>query len=96
MALRPGGSRGSGRERQRESECRRAAGAALDGDAAPVGLHEALRDVEAETDAAHAAGFADSAHLTRTCRDMFGLPPSVMSRHVSWDIDEESSRIIQA
>jgi len=27
------------------------------------------------TDAAHAAGFADSAHLTRTCRDMFGLPP---------------------
>lgn len=41
------------------------------------------------TDAAHAAGFADSAHLTRTCRDMFGLPPSVMSRHVSWDIDEE-------
>jgi AraC-like DNA-binding protein len=48
------------------------------------------------TDAAHAAGFADSAHLTRTCRDMFGLPPSVMSRHVSWDIDKESSRIIQA
>lgn len=39
------------------------------------------------TDAAHAAGFADSAHLTRTCRDMFGLPPSVLSRHVSWDID---------
>jgi AraC-like DNA-binding protein len=25
------------------------------------------------TDAAHSAGFADSAHLTRTCRDMFGL-----------------------
>ena len=38
------------------------------------------------TDAAHAAGFADSAHLTRTCRDMFGLPPSLPSRHVSWDI----------
>jgi AraC-like DNA-binding protein len=38
------------------------------------------------TDAAHAAGFADSAHLTRTCRDMFGLPPSLLSRHVSWDI----------
>jgi AraC-like DNA-binding protein len=40
------------------------------------------------TDAAHSAGFADSAHLTRTCRDMFGLPPSVLSRHVTWDIDD--------
>jgi AraC-like DNA-binding protein len=38
------------------------------------------------TEAAHAAGFADSAHLTRTCREMFGLPPSLLSRHVSWDI----------
>lgn len=28
--------------------------------------------------AAHAAGFADSAHLSRTCRAMFGLPPSTM------------------
>src|SRR6185436_16826061 len=26
--------------------------------------------------AAHAAGFADSAHLTRTSRRMFGMPPS--------------------
>lgn len=26
--------------------------------------------------AAHTAGFADSAHLTRTCRRMFGIPPS--------------------
>jgi AraC-like DNA-binding protein len=32
------------------------------------------------TDAAQCAAFADSAHLTRTCRDMFGLPPSVLSR----------------
>ena len=40
------------------------------------------------TGAAHAAGFADSAHLTRTCRQMFGLPPSVISQHVSWDIDD--------
>lgn len=28
------------------------------------------------TSAAHAAGFADSAHLTRTCRAMFGLTPT--------------------
>lgn len=41
------------------------------------------------TGAAHGAGFADSAHLTRTTREMFGLPPSVLSRHVSWDLDNE-------
>ncbi len=28
--------------------------------------------------AAHAAGFADSAHLTRTWHQMFGMPPSLM------------------
>ncbi|WP_179476371.1 helix-turn-helix domain-containing protein [Mycolicibacterium vinylchloridicum] len=42
------------------------------------------------TGAAHGAGFADSAHLTRTTREMFGLPPSVLSRHVSWDLDQAS------
>jgi AraC family transcriptional regulator len=28
--------------------------------------------------AAHAAGFADSAHLSRTARTMFGLAPSAL------------------
>jgi AraC-like DNA-binding protein len=28
--------------------------------------------------AAHGAGFADAAHLTRTSRRMFGFPPSAM------------------
>src|SRR5215207_7904313 len=28
--------------------------------------------------AAHGAGFADAAHLTRTCRRMFGFPPSAI------------------
>jgi AraC family transcriptional regulator len=32
------------------------------------------------TAAAHAAGFADAAHLTRTYYQMFGLPPSAMMR----------------
>ncbi|WP_370330454.1 helix-turn-helix domain-containing protein [Mycolicibacterium hippocampi] len=39
------------------------------------------------TGAAHNAGFSDSAHLTRTTREMFGLAPSALSRHVSWDLD---------
>jgi AraC family transcriptional regulator len=33
---------------------------------------------ETLSSAAHAAGFADSAHLSRTSRTMFGLPPSVL------------------
>ena len=31
------------------------------------------------SDAAHGAGFADAAHLTRTSRRMFGFPPTVMT-----------------
>ncbi|HEX6541648.1 MAG TPA: helix-turn-helix domain-containing protein [Ktedonobacterales bacterium] len=33
------------------------------------------------TEAAHTAGFADSAHLTRVCRATFGLPPSRVFSH---------------
>ena len=32
------------------------------------------------TAAAHACGFADSAHFTRTCYQMFGQPPSFLLR----------------
>jgi transcriptional regulator GlxA family with amidase domain len=30
------------------------------------------------TEAAHEAGFSDAAHLTRTCRRVFGLAPSML------------------
>lgn len=33
---------------------------------------------ESLSTAAHGAGFADAAHFTRTCRSMFGFPPSAM------------------
>ena len=36
--------------------------------------------------AAHAADFADAAHLTRTFYEMFGMPPSVMMRGEFFDI----------
>jgi AraC-like DNA-binding protein len=34
------------------------------------------------TDAAHAAGFADSAHMNRVCHEMFGLAPSEAVRRL--------------
>jgi AraC-like DNA-binding protein len=39
---------------------------------------ELLMQGESLVHAAHAAGFSDSAHLSRTCRTMFGLSPSAM------------------
>ncbi|MEV0034025.1 helix-turn-helix transcriptional regulator [Nocardia sp. NPDC050793] len=36
------------------------------------------------TEVAHRAGFADSAHLTRVCRSMFGAPPSEFN-HLNWN-----------
>lgn len=39
---------------------------------------EHLMQGETLARAAHAAGFADSAHLSRTCKTMFGLAPSAM------------------
>jgi AraC-like DNA-binding protein len=39
---------------------------------------ELMMERESLSSAAHAAGFADAAHLTRTCRRMFGFPPSAV------------------
>ncbi|GAA4056260.1 AraC family transcriptional regulator [Actinomadura miaoliensis] len=36
------------------------------------------------THAAHAAGFTDSAHLTRVCRAMFGITPTQAARAAGW------------
>jgi AraC-like DNA-binding protein len=40
--------------------------------------------------AAHASGFADSAHLTRTSRRMFGFPPSALV--IAGPLSEEGGR----
>jgi AraC family transcriptional regulator len=38
------------------------------------------------TEAAHAAGFADSAHLSRTFRSMFGITPSFLFTRGQLDV----------
>lgn len=44
----------------------------------------AMRRGEDLTTAAHAAGFADLAHLSRTFTAMFGIVPSEVARFVTW------------
>jgi AraC family transcriptional regulator len=44
-----------------------------------VSVWEYRMNGESLSMAAHAAGFADSAHLTRTSRRMIGIPPSLMN-----------------
>lgn len=47
-----------------------------------------LADTGMVTSAAHQAGFSDSAHLTRTFRRMFGMPPSALiDHHVTVHVD---------
>lgn len=43
-----------------------------------------VKDGGTLTQAAHAAGFADSAHLTRVTHAMFGLAPSHLAQGLSW------------
>ncbi|MEV7013672.1 AraC family transcriptional regulator [Streptosporangium sp. NPDC051022] len=46
---------------------------------------QAVRGGATLTRAAHAAGFADSAHLSRTCRAMFGITPSQALAATGWN-----------
>ncbi|MGA5215123.1 helix-turn-helix domain-containing protein [Streptomyces cinereoruber] len=55
---------------------------------------EAVRAGASLTDAAHDAGFADSAHLSRTCRAMFGLTPTEAVRAAGWR--DQGSGSVQA
>jgi AraC-like DNA-binding protein len=53
---------------------------------------ELLMVGESLSSSAHAAGFADAAHLTRTSRRMFGFPPSAMKvGGPLWPDDEKSA-----
>ncbi len=46
-----------------------------------IGAVNAAASGASLTDAAYAAGFSDSAHLSRTFRRMFGLAPSDLTKH---------------
>ncbi len=43
-----------------------------------------VRDGGSLTEAAHTAGFADSAHLARTCRDLIGITPTEALIATGW------------
>ena|GEM_PF-858407 len=43
-----------------------------------------LRDGATLTEAAHAAGYTDSAHMNRVCRSVFGINPSRLIRDLTW------------
>jgi len=45
-----------------------------------IGAIRAIADDESVVEAAYSAGFSDGSHLTRTCRAMFGVPPSVLAK----------------
>jgi AraC-like DNA-binding protein len=49
---------------------------------------------ESLSTAAHVAGFADAAHLTRTSRRVFGFPPSALQ--LSGSLPPESSTAVRA
>lgn len=50
---------------------------------------ERLRAGSTLTQAAHVAGFSDSAHLNRTVHEMFGLPPAAVARRITWHRERE-------
>jgi AraC family transcriptional regulator len=54
-----------------------------------VSVWDRLMAGESLSAAAHAAGFADAAHLTRTSRRMFGLPPSALQMTGPLRLDDD-------
>ena len=57
-----------------------------------VSVWDRLMAGESLSAAAHAAGFADAAHLTRTSRRMFGFPPSALQMAGPLRRDDDGSR----
>ena len=51
-----------------------------------MAVAEAVQEGCSLTEAAHRAGFSDSAHLTKTFRSMFGLAPSDATAGIEWVI----------